>query len=400
MTNDSLPSQPPAGATPLIDAGSFDATYGESLNEVLNIDTWQEGGDLEGLYQRLQDEVTTAVQSEDEFCATIRREILPRLHGRPGAPAEAGHYQATVANLEETHRKLLFNGAAQACDGTSVEHDTLPVTITQIGVCLVSYQGDQLSLAHRLFQHDLRARSGDPLNDLLALLDHRSQRGSTDGDERNQLSMLARRGIMTYGERAVLAYKATAPWRIGHGNPAPYELLTGSGSMELLQRSLDLLHDLLLGHQQWVFVPSSYSDRRLLTLGQALRALEYAVIQTAERDMLAVVANGHYSRTYARLAEDFCHAVGPQIAMGVYRASAAAPPHVFYSHVEHVHVAALLAMADSVLQEHRGFPLLIDLADMLCRTTFGNDIFNDAVQNAYADAGAPFRFLTERQTRK
>lgn len=39
--------------------------------------------------------------------------------------------------------RLLFNGAVEACDGTSVEHGTLPVTITQIGVCLVSYQGDQ-----------------------------------------------------------------------------------------------------------------------------------------------------------------------------------------------------------------------------------------------------------------
>jgi hypothetical protein len=56
-------------------------------------------------------------------------------------------------------------------------------------------------------------------------------------------------------------------------------------------------------------------------------------------------------------------------------------------------------MADSVLQEHRGFPMLIDLADTICHTTFGNDIFNDAVQMAYAHAGAPLRYLTERQTR-
>ncbi len=85
--------------------------------------------------------------------------------------------------------------------------------------------------------------------------------------------------------------------------------------------------------------------------------------------------------------------------MGVYRASAAAPPYLFFSHIDHACQAALIAMGDSVLQEHRGFPMLIDLADMVCRTTFGNDIFNNTVQMAYAHAGEPFRFLNERQTR-
>jgi hypothetical protein len=384
----------------LIDSQTFDAVYGEPLSQTLDIDTWQEGGDLAGLYRRLEDEVAAAVVTENELCAAIRREIFPRLRGRPQAPREAGCYRASVADLEHVHRNLLFNGAAQACDGTSVEHDTLPVTITQLGVCLVSYQGDQLSLAQQLYRRDLRQTSGDPLADVIALLDNRSQRGSVGDDERDQLSHLARRGIMTYAERAVLAYKASAPWRIGHGNPMPYELLTGSGNMDLLRSSLQVVRDLMLRHQKVVFVPSAYRDRRLLTLGQALAPLEYAVVQTAEQDMLAIVKAGHYSRADLKRAEDFCHEVGPQIAMGVYRASQAAPPHVFYSHAEHVHVAVALAMADSVLQAHRGFPMLIDLADTLCQTTFGNDIFNDAVQHAYASAGAPFRFLTERQTRK
>jgi hypothetical protein len=41
-------------------------------------------------------------------------------------------------------------------------------------------------------------------------------------------------------ERAVLLTKSTAPWRLGHGNPVPYELLTGSGSMDLLHAGLAL----------------------------------------------------------------------------------------------------------------------------------------------------------------
>lgn len=384
---------------PMIGADAFASAYGESLDATLNIDSWQTGGDLEGLYQRLEAEVHDAVKIENTMRETIRREIFPRLRARPGVPKGAGCYRATPTDIQHVHRSLLFNGAVEACDGTSVEHDTLPVTITQIGVCAVSYQGDQGSWAQRLYRRDLRASTGNALDDLLALLDNRAQRGSTDADERGRLSDLARRGIMTFAERAVLAYKSQSPWRVGHGNPTPYELLTGSGSMELLDKSMAAMRELILQHRKVLFVPSAPSDRRWITLGQALNPLEFAILETITDRMKAVVGVGHYSKEYKRKAEQFCDEIGPQVVLGVYRASAAAPPYLFFAHVDHACEAALIAMADSVLQEHRGFPMLIDLADMICRTTFGNDIFNSAVQMAYTHAGEPFRFLNERQTR-
>ena len=61
---------------------------------------------------------------------------------------------------------------------------------------------------------------------------------------------------------------------------------------------------------------------------------------------------------------------------------------------------ALIALADSALQEHRGFPMLIDLADTVCRAIFGTDSFTASTQLAYVEAGEPFRYLTERQTRR
>ena len=62
-------------------------------------------------------------------------------------------------------------------------------------------------------------------------------------------------------------------------------------------------------------------------------------------------------------------------------------------------LAAHIAMADGVLQEHRGFPMLIDLADTVCSTTFGVQSFTPSVQMAYAEAGQPYRYLAERETR-
>jgi hypothetical protein len=90
----------------------------------------------------------------------------------------------------------------------------------------------------------------------------------------------------------------------------------------------------------------------------------------------------------------------PKILVGVFRTSKEVPPQVFYAHADHVQEAALIAMADSILQAHRGFPMLIDLADHICTSTFGNDVFNSTVQSAYAQAGDPLRYLSERETRR
>jgi hypothetical protein len=43
--------------------------------------------------------------------------------------------------------------------------------------------------------------------------------------------------------------------------------------------------------------------------------------------------------------------------------------------------------------------MLIDLADTVCRTTFGADSFMSSVQLAYTNTGNPFRYLGERETR-
>jgi hypothetical protein len=76
-----------------------------------------------------------------------------------------------------------------------------------------------------------------------------------------------------------------------------------------------------------------------------------------------------------------------------------APAQVFYAHAEHAHLVAHIAIADSALQEHRGFPLLIDLADNVCTSVFGGSTLHGLLATAYADAGTPWRYLSERTTR-
>src|SRR5262249_37087597 len=91
--------------------------------------------------------------------------------------------------------------------------------------------------------------------------------------------------------------------------------------------------------------------------------------------------------------------VASRVVVGLYRATLLAPAQLFYAHVDHADVAARVALADSVLQEQRGFPLLIDHADQVCRSVYGGGSLSDLAAVAYAAAGVPFRYVSERASR-
>jgi hypothetical protein len=397
------PNDQPGDLVPstLVDAGEFEAGFGEPLDRTLDLDTWSDGQDLSAIFTRLDDEVSQALIQEDDLRKQVRKTIFPVIASRPTAPKGAGVFQATRKQLEDTQVNVLFNGGVEACDGTRAVHDTLPLTVTQIGVCLVSYLGQQGAWGHRLYRRDLRMRGHDPLNEALELLQRRQQRGGVDHDSYwDQLSELACRGIMSYAERAVLLRKSTAPWRMGHGQPAPYELLTGSGSMDFLRRSIAMLEELVLGHQRFVYVPSAPGERLLLTIGHALRPLEFAVVENSVERLEKILTKGHLRGEHRERAESFAELAGPSILIGVYRTYSESPPQIFYAHTDYVQEAALIAMADSLLQSQRSFPTLIDLADTVCSSLFGTEGFNSTIQSAYANHGHPLRFLGERETRR
>lgn len=381
----------------------FVRQFDEPLERVLDLDTWSTGVDLDRLYARLDQEVRTALNQDGDHREAIRRVVFPRLAQRRTLAEGAGVYRATQEEIRRVHHGLLFTGAVEAADGTVALHDTLPLTVAQIGVGLVSYRGDQGTWVHRLFRRDVRARaSDDPGEAAWELLEARRHRSTREQDDSDPLNRLARQGLMSYAERAVLLRKSSARWRMGHGHPTPVELLTGSESEEFLDASLAVLRGLIDDHRRFVFVPSSAANRVWFTLAAALEPLEYAIIETQEERLLDLVESQR-RRQYGpipRKARQFVEEAGSKLVLGIYRASRLAPGQLFYAHADHAHEAALIAMADSMLHEHRGFPLLIELADTVCSAHFSAASFAAGVEASYAAAGAPYRYLHERSTRK
>jgi hypothetical protein len=254
-----------------------------------------------------------------------------------------------------------------------------------------------------MFRQDLRSRGRDTVDDALKLLEARRNRtGYGRSSRSDQFSDLTRRGMMAYAERAVLAKKCEADWRMGQGNPLAYELLMGSGMPALIEPGVEVMRSLILEHEKFVFVPSSKADRWHETVGLALEPLEYVIVETMQPYLDRVFA-GHFRGAWAgpkkEFLDPFYRDVFDKVVVGVYRVSHVGPPHIFYAHRDHAHHAALIAMADGALHEHRGFPMLIDLAHTLCGTMFKGETLSGQTHTAFADAGATLDYATERMTR-
>lgn len=376
----------------LIDDQAFQRAFNEPLAAALDLDTWPHGGDMVALYHQLEREVFAAARDEQGHLDSIRAHVLPAIARRPGRPEGAGFYPFTLDDLRRAHSTILFNGGVEACRGTVSSHDTLALSVTQLGVSLVDYRGDRGTWGHRLFRRDLRFDAGSVETLALDVIRLRQAGAAEDNVTEGRLSRLARQGILAYAERAALTEQSTAPWRMGSGNPVPFELITGGGSMELARRSVELLGRLIGTHRRFVFVSPTTRERGLLTIGHALRPLEYAVVDSGLSRLRSLTERANYTRAERGDIDHFVSEIGPQLRLGVYRASEIGPPRLFWSHEEHVHEAALIAIADSVLHEHRAFPMLLDLADQVCRGMFPPTELTETTRLAYLNADAPPRY--------
>lgn len=383
--------------------------------QALDIGNWTSGNRMEELAERLEREVELAARHEDDMAPRVLDILERNLPSAVNGSNESGVYRITPDEVLGALRNVLFNGLVEASDGTRVTVPTLPVTVVQIGVCLTSYRGDGDggAIAHRLFRHDIMRRNGTAEQDVVDFLSRRARRKRRaatsapfgDDDQPMGISDMLCRALMSYGERAMLLERSDRPWRLGHGGPMPHEMIVGSGRNELAFASLGMLRKLLIGHKRFIFVPSETSDPAVTTIANALQPLQYAVLRNTWDVIDNYVEGSSYERPHYRRSglyqavRAFQEDVTPKVLLCAYRASAIAPGRIFFAHEDYVHEAAQIVIADSALQEARGFPNLIDIADRTCRGMFEPGGLSAQVHAALARSGSPFRFLEERRTR-
>ncbi|MCY1074750.1 hypothetical protein [Archangium lansingense] len=381
---------PPGGERRFVGDADYEAAVGEELSFTLDLRTWEKGWEIERLISRIRSQVASAETAEAGIRAAIRNEIFPDLQRQAQIP-EAGVYEASPKRLATVFDSLLFPGRVEAVNSIAATHDSLSLGITQIGVAVVGYGGLSGTFSQRLFRKDVAARNPDVLKVVMDCLERRHERGPRD-----ELSMMMRRYIRAYAERAILLDRSESEWRMGPGNPCSREMLSGYRYKPLLRASLGVLRRLIREHKKFVFVPQGLEEQGYLTIGDALKAGEYAILHTLEEDGAYFVDRWHYDEQMRKEALAFVRECCPDVFIGLFRVSEKAPPRLFYAHREHVHIAAHIALADSLLRPERGFPMLLDVADASCRGVFGAESFLGLVNDAYTRAGAQTHYFGRR----
>ncbi|RKH46876.1 hypothetical protein D7Y23_22865 [Corallococcus sp. AB050B] len=378
----------------------FRGSFREDLSRTLNLETWAEGLDLQAIMQRYRQEIAGAMETENKLRSAIRDKVLPKLNTRSGAPEGAGLYQLSMDQLADIHSGLLFAGQVEAVNGFSVTHETLPLDITQLSITAIGYGGTAGTFSQRLYRREVTVEAPDPYEEALAYIEMRQNRSHPGRRGPDSLSRLARRGIRAYAERAILVERLKAPWRMGQGNPFARELITGSGYTSLLKASLGMLERLMTSHSRFVFVSPRMEDRGFLTMGHALRPGEFAILESLEQEGKDILEGWQYDLEEYGLARDFINAYSHKVVKGLFRASDNAPPRIFYAHIDHAHMAACVAIADSMLRPEQGYPMLLDVAEATCRGAFGADGFEGMLHDAYAQADARLQYFNGRKPRR
>lgn len=384
-----------------VTSDEYQRLTGETLNQTVDLTHWKKGIDVLRDYERLETEVTEAASISAEVREAIRETVFPAIPQLDHAPKNAGVWRLPPERIPQIQRDVLMNGLTESVDGNVHVLSTMALQIVQIAVVAANYGREESCWGHRIFKRDIRVQPGaDMVEETLRLLRRRSpdQDGS---DKPKKISDMMRRGVMTFMERKVLGQALTAPWRIGHGNPLAYELLTGAGSVELIRLSIPVLRS-VIDHRKFLYVSSETSEQHIKTIGDALEPLEYAIISDA-RPYLDRISGGHFTGEWAGTMvsdlQPFMDEVGDQVVIGTYRATPFAPAQIFYAHCDYAHEAAGIAIADSVHLDHRGFPMLIEVADTLCRGYFSAQTLERPAFAAFGNTDAPFRHLGERSTR-
>ena len=285
---------------------------------------------------------------------------------------------------------LLRSGTVAAADGTISPVPLLAGTKIQVGVVIVSNQGDVVTLVTKVFETELSTGATTATEFFANLRSARS------------ISNLLSRAIMLAGERRLLL-EHDAEWRLIHGELIPHELRTGAGrpdqnlppTFELINRYIDTT--------SFLAVSEASDDIDILNAAVLLSPGEYIVIRsltdTLELFLLGDATTGQAAANFIerdkKRFREFIAAAGPRVAVVLVKAGQT--PFLLECHVDRVDDAVALFLMDSLwtrgmpadgtAMSVRGFPFHIDLADQVARTLLKGADFRNFVEARLFGAG-------------
>lgn len=328
-------------------------------------------GYLDDLKPRLDESLAKSRQQREKF----RQELLEN------NPDLVTKIKSPSRERLDWAKTLLGTGTVAACDGTISFVPLLGGSKVQVGVVIVSNDGDVVNLVTRMFETDLADDSKSAIEFFASLREAR------------KISNLLGRAIMLSGERKALL-EHQADWKMIHGEIIPHELRTGAGDEANLEPAFNLIKGFVKS-KNFIAVSEGSDDIDILNAAAILEPCEYIVIKSLTDSLTqflegdAIHSRANFSAKGREKFRDFIQSVGDEVSIVLIKASS--KPFIIECHKEKVEEAVSLFLADSLWSRGlpldssaaaiRGFPFHIDLADQVARTLFKGADFRNYVES-------------------
>lgn len=296
--------------------------------------------------------------------------------------------------LQEKLKKDLMGGQAVGIDGTCADCDLIAGFQARIAIVAANYRNNRAEHVSFISEPfiDYGVKSAKEALEFLR----------TKGAGQSGLTSAHIRSIMLFKERD-FALSRGEKFKMVQGDILPYELRTGQGRLRGLKACLNLGRK-LLNEDNIVAVQGSTNKPELRWIGTALQPGEYVELYDYARVLDSylhgdnIVQPAHFNSDDAQHFDEFNAEVKAKFSVGVYKVKDRG--YVFYAPKSNFDVMANLAMLDSKFQPTRGFPLLLDYADIICSKLFAAGDFGRAVEMKLAKRKLLEADINERELRR
>ncbi len=276
-------------------------------------------------------------------------------------------------------------GEVAGIDGTISFYPTPLGYWCRIGVVAVNYMGERLNKIVYISDAQLVDTALDNIGEFLKNI-----------EELNRYTPLLYRALMFYKEREI-ALSRKEKWKIVHGPLIPLEMRLGRLGVEgVLETNLKLA-ERIVENERIIGVLSSTRRLRILNLGYVLENGEYLKISDLGSLLKSEIRRAPEEER--ALINDFIEEYGEKVLVGIYKAFNKA--YVFEASRKFFREAAHILYADSLNNPAKGFPMLIDYADSLCKTLVNPEDFKRRLEYELLkkEGYRAFQALDERRLR-
>lgn len=303
------------------------------------------------------------------------------------------------SELVASLKKELLNGNAVAVDGTCASYDLLTVGFqARIGIIAVNYKNKKTDYTLYISEPFIPYEKENYEEIMEYAL--KKKKGKVG------ISGLHVTAVMLYKEREIVIDRPEK-YKMIQGDIFPYELKTGQGRLRGLNACLRLGRR-ILNAENIIATQTTSNDPAYRLIGNALDPGEYLEIHDYYEELNSFLLGdgedfsvpARFNPTDKEAFELFINDAKNKFSVGIFKGLQSNRPYVFYAPKKNLEIMVNLLFADSSFQPMRGFPLLLDYADIICSRLLSAQDFNKQIEAKLARKKILDFEINEKSTRR